>query len=83
MSILYLYVDGFNLHYGGLKRTPYRWLDIGALAARLFPASTVEKIWYFTAEPKPDPADPQEVLRHREYVRALRTIGDLEVVPSV
>ncbi len=32
-----VYVDGFNLYYGCLKGTPYRWLDLGALCQ----ASTV------------------------------------------
>jgi hypothetical protein len=26
-----VYVDGFNLYYGALKGTPYRWLDILAM----------------------------------------------------
>jgi len=26
-----IYVDGYNLYYGRLKRTPYKWLDIVAL----------------------------------------------------
>lgn len=26
-----VYVDAFNLYYGCLKGTPYRWLDLGAL----------------------------------------------------
>lgn len=28
------YVDAFNLFYGSLKGTPYRWLAVGALCAR-------------------------------------------------
>lgn len=23
-----IYIDGFNLYYGALKGTPYKWLDI-------------------------------------------------------
>tara|TARA_R110002072_G_scaffold29206_4_gene92759 strand:- start:564 stop:863 length:300 start_codon:yes stop_codon:yes gene_type:complete len=30
-----VYVDGFNLYYGALKRTPYKWLDLAALMAAL------------------------------------------------
>lgn len=26
-----IYVDGYNLYYGCLKRTPYKWLDLGHL----------------------------------------------------
>jgi len=77
-----VYVDGFNLYYGSLKGTPYRWLDVSALATRLFPSADIQKIWYFTAEPKPDPSDPDKVARHREYIRALGTVPRLEVKPG-
>ncbi len=26
-----IYIDGFNLYYGALKDTPYKWLDLKAL----------------------------------------------------
>jgi hypothetical protein len=32
-----VYVDAFNLYYGCLKGTPYRWLDLGTLCTRLLP----------------------------------------------
>jgi hypothetical protein len=32
-----VYVGGFNLYYGCLKGTPYQWLDVAALCARLLP----------------------------------------------
>jgi hypothetical protein len=32
-----IYVDGFNLYYGCCKATPYKWLDLAALAAQLLP----------------------------------------------
>lgn len=78
----FVYVDGFNLYYGSLKGTPYRWLDVGALATRLFPHADIVAIRYFTAEPRPDPADPDKVDRHREYVRALGTVSNLRVKPG-
>ncbi len=37
MAIINVYVDGFNLYYGALKRTPYKWLDLGKLAEILLP----------------------------------------------
>jgi hypothetical protein len=37
MSTAIAYIDGFNLYYGALKGTPYKWLDIVALARRLVP----------------------------------------------
>ncbi len=76
---VYAYVDGFNLYYGSLRNTPYRWLDLSKLVASLAPGHDVRKIWYFTAEPKQDPANPGKVGRHREYMRALETISHLEI----
>jgi hypothetical protein len=32
-----IYVDGFNLYFGALKGTPYKWLNIHALSAMLPP----------------------------------------------
>ena len=39
----YVYVDGFNLYYGAVKGTPYKWLNINALC-------TVEQRQVFHAE---------------------------------
>ena len=30
----FIYVDGFNLYYGALKGTPWRWLDPVAMIVR-------------------------------------------------
>jgi hypothetical protein len=30
-----VYIDEFNLYYGALKDTPYKWLDLEALRRRL------------------------------------------------
>ncbi len=43
-----VYVDGFNLYYGSLKDTPYRWLDIAALCANILPNNIINRIRYFT-----------------------------------
>jgi 6-hydroxy-3-succinoylpyridine 3-monooxygenase len=32
-----IYVDGYNLYYGCLKRSPYKWLDLQALFNLLLP----------------------------------------------
>jgi len=44
-----IYVDGFNLYYGAVKNTPYRWLDIERLFAFLRPHDDIQTIYYFTA----------------------------------
>lgn len=31
----YVYVDGFNLYHGVLKKTKYKWLDLKALFQKL------------------------------------------------
>jgi len=76
-----VYVDGFNLYYGALRRTPYRWLDISKLCKKLLkPTDTIVKIKYFTAEVKALPHDPDQPLRQQIYLRALRTIPNLKIV---
>ena len=44
-----VYVDGFNLYYGALKKTSYRWLNLNALFAALLPRNKVQEIKYFSA----------------------------------
>lgn len=73
-----VYVDGFNLYYGSLKDGPYRWLDLGALCARLLPNDQINRIRYFTA--KVDARnDPQQPQRQDTYIRALGTVPGLSV----
>jgi uncharacterized LabA/DUF88 family protein len=73
-----IYVDGFNLYYGCLKDTPYRWLDLWALSKRLFPRDRIGRIRYCTAivDARDDPQQPQ---RQQTYIRALETIPNLSV----
>lgn len=73
------YVDGFNLYYGALRGTPYRWLDIGALLASLVPRNAIEAIWYFTAKVSARPNDPQQPVRQETYLRALSTLPNLQI----
>ena len=75
-----VYVDGFNLYYGALKDTPYRWLDLGALCAKLLkPNHQVIGIKYFTAKVQPRPGRPQQAQRQQIYFRALMTIPGFEI----
>jgi len=69
----YVYVDGFNLFYGALTRTPYRWLDLAKLCRLYFP-NDVRKIKYFTAIVSARPSDPDQPLRQQLYLRALQTL---------
>jgi hypothetical protein len=75
-----VYVDGFNLYYGALKDTPYKWLDILALCKFLLPKNEITKIKYFTALVSARPNDPEQANRQQIYLRALRTIPGLEII---
>ena len=75
-----LYVDGFNLYYRALRRTPWRWLNLRALAnGLLIPDFTLHRIRYFTALIRSGSFDPQKEIRQQTYLRALRTIPRLDV----
>jgi uncharacterized LabA/DUF88 family protein len=79
MSKVYVYVDGFNLYYGALKSTPYRWLNIGALSAAMLPGDQIAAIRYFTASVSARPGDPSQPQRQQMFLRALRTIPNLTI----
>jgi len=74
-----VYVDGFNLYYGCLKGTPYRWLDLWTLCKRLLPRDRIGRIRYFTALVDARQDDPQQPQRQQAYLRALQTIPCLSV----
>lgn len=75
----YVYVDAFNLYYGCLKGTPYRWLNLEELCLRMLsPDNQVQRIKYFTARvgTRPDPGQP---VRQQAYLRALRTLPSVKI----
>jgi NYN domain len=74
-----VYIDGFNLYYGCVKDTPYRWLDLGTLCGRLLSGHTITRIRYFIALVGPRPGDPDKRFRQQTYIRALETIPGLSV----
>ena len=75
-----IYIDGFNLYYGSIKDTPYHWLDVGKMCRFLLPNDEIHRIKYFTALVKARPNDPDQPLRQRTLLRALRTIPNLEII---
>lgn len=79
MKSAIVYVDAFNLYYGALRGTPYRWLDLRALSQKLAPKHAIQKIRYFTARVKPRPDDPHCNVRQDAYLRALTSIPQLEI----
>jgi uncharacterized LabA/DUF88 family protein len=74
-----VYVDAFNLYYGCLRGTPYRWLDLGALCTRLLPRDRINRIRYFTAALSVRPDDPSARQRQQMYLRALETVPGLSI----
>jgi NYN domain len=74
-----IYVDGFNLFYGCLRKTDFCWLDIGALCQRLVPSNPIRRIRYFTSEISARPDAPDGPAHQRTYLRALKTIPGLTV----
>ena len=75
----YVYVDGFNLYYGCLKGTAYKWLNLSKLCTMLLPECRVKRIRYFTALVTPTLNDPQKLQRQLTLIRALETIPNLTV----
>lgn len=74
-----VYVDSFNLYYGCLKGTPYKWLDINKLVSLELPNNTIHRIRFFTAEVKDRPNDVGQPIRQQVYLRALQTIPHLSI----
>jgi uncharacterized LabA/DUF88 family protein len=75
-----VYIDGFNLYYGAVKSTPYRWLNVAAMCRLLLPRDQINQIKYFTALVSPRPHDPGQPTRQQTYLRALRTIPNLTII---
>jgi len=75
-----VYIDGFNLYYGAVKGTPYKWLDVLALCRFLLPKNQIVQIKYFTALVSARPHDPDQPNRQLLFLRALRTLPNLEII---
>jgi hypothetical protein len=66
-----VYIDSFNLYYGCLKHTPYRWLNVEQMCTLLLPDHHILAIKYYTARIKPPADDPDKAVRQEVYLRAL------------
>ena len=76
----YVYVDGFNLYYGAVKDTPNKWLNIRRLCELLLPNHSIDRIKYLSARVSARRDDPDKPTRQQIYLRALRTIPELEII---
>ena len=69
----FIYVDGFNLYYGALKGTPFKWLDLVVLFRKVLqPHHDIRRVKVFTARVSSTPADRSKPQRQDAYLRALR-----------
>lgn len=75
----FVYIDAFNLYYGCLRRTAYRWLNLDAFCRILLPRNDIRRIKYFTARVGPRPGDPDQPLRQQVYLRAIASIPTVEI----
>jgi len=78
--VTYVYIDGFNLYYGSLRNSKYKWLDIKKLVINLLQKHhKILKIKYYTAEVS-GRSDPNQPIRQQTYIRALKKqIPEFEV----
>lgn len=76
-----VYVDGFNLYYGCLKNTSFKWLDLKALFANLLDSShEIQKIKYYTAHISSRNGNNDSQLSQKYYLQALeKYIPELEI----
>lgn len=82
MSIIRVYVDGYNLYAGGVRWTRFRWLDVAALADRLA-GKPVQRVIYCTAMCKGTKSDPEKPSRQEAYWAALRSTGRIEIMKGL
>jgi len=76
----FVYIDGFNLYYGALRKTQYKWLDLAAFCRRLLPKDNVAAIKYFTAKVAGNRRRPDSPIRQQLYLRALNTAPNVSIV---
>jgi uncharacterized LabA/DUF88 family protein len=75
-----VYVDGFNLYYGALRKSSHKWLNLRRLCELLLrPENEIVEIKYFTARVIARPNDPGQPTRQQMYLRALRTLPGLSI----
>lgn len=67
-----VYVDGFNLYYGALRKTKYKWLDLVSLFNKLLSDQhLITEIKYFTARVSARNGDQNIPNRQNAYLKAL------------
>ena len=78
------YIDGFNLYFGSLKGTPYRWLDLPGLVKQLCheqnPNCELVAIKYYTADIKAklSPHQDASCKAQQDYLLSLQAHSDAQ-----
>jgi len=74
-----VYVDGFNLYYRALAKTPHKWLDLHQLATGLLkPEDEIAAIKYYTARVS-GRTDSDQPRRQQAYLNALKTLPSVSI----
>jgi hypothetical protein len=74
-----VYIDGFNLYYGAIRGTAFRWLNLRRLCELLLPKNDVTTIKYFTARVSARPNDPNQAVRQQLFLRAIAMLPGLSI----
>ena len=68
-----VYIDGFNLYYGSLKNSPYKWLDLKLVFEKLLgDYHSLVEIKYFTAKISQQKINDNAPKRQSTYLYALQ-----------
>ena len=70
-----IYIDGFNLYYGAVKGTPWKWLDLEKYFTLLRQDDDIQQIKYFTA-----PISGSHRQNQDNYLLALSTLPRVEII---
>lgn len=79
-----IYVDGFNLYYGCLRKTSYKWLDLRALSYKLLNDSDLaeplrliktqrnKKIGLFFPNTTKNRYPSKQLAQHADFIKHIR-----------
>lgn len=74
----YAYIDGFNLYYGCLEDSPWKWLDVRKFIGLMFPKVDLLVVRYFTAFLRPRPGMTETKAEEAARIRQLKYVAALE-----
>ena len=75
-----VYVDGFNLYYRAVRRTPHKWLNLLHLAQSILdPTDQIDCIRYFTARVSSRAGNPSAPRDQQLYLAALDSLPQVKL----